>query len=88
MSDRETYAKYPVLCMTCGNMSDKILKQDNSKIWTDIDVCRCPKCSKKAYVLNPLRTQFLFEAIVKEIVKLKGDIFELECMMEGDQGER
>jgi ssDNA-binding Zn-finger/Zn-ribbon topoisomerase 1 len=85
---RDTYAKYPVLCLTCGQRSERILKQGKDKIWTNIDKCRCPKCSKTAYVLNPLRSQFLFEAMAKEIVRLKSNIFELECMIDGDQGER
>lgn len=71
--------KHPIICLSCGYDGDKLLRtRDDSKYAPAADTCRCPKCQNTAYVQNPLRSRFVIAALAQEIIRLKGDILELQ----------
>lgn len=86
MSDDREYLLVPIICTTCGYDGEKPVpaKEGSPKV----DTCRCPKCSKKAYVQHPLRQRFVIAALTKEIVRLKLDIMDIQGALESDEEGR
>jgi predicted nucleic-acid-binding Zn-ribbon protein len=78
----QEYIAMPILCLTCGFNENHPVKAQNG--FAKVDVCRCPKCSKKAYVLNPLRLHHALGAIGKEIVRLKMDMIDVQGALDDD----
>ena len=83
MMDTE-YVKSPIICLTCGFDGEKSVPALKSG-FPKIAYCRCPKCSKKAFVHHPLRQRFVINDLVKEVVKLRLDIMDLQAYVEGEE---
>jgi hypothetical protein len=83
MSDDREYVKTPVVCLTCGFDGDNPVpaKDGISKV----DKCRCPKCSNTAFVHHPFRQRFIINALVKELIKLRLDMMDLQADGEGER---
>lgn len=75
-----------VVCLTCGYDGKAFALLSDNDI--PAPTTRCPKCSKTAHTVT-LQGMFLFmRASMREIVRLKSDIFDLEAAAEGDDNDR
>ena len=76
MTEGREYSLSPIICLTCGFDGEKpVPARDGVPV---ADTCRCPRCSKRAYVQNPLRSRFVIAALAKEVAKLRLDIMDLQ----------
>ena len=76
MTDNKEYRLTPIICLTCGYAGEKPVP---AKLGLpEVDICKCPKCSKTAYVHHPLRQRFVIDALVKEVIKLRLDMMDLQ----------
>jgi len=80
MTDNKEYRLTPIICLTCGYDGEKPVPAKAGL--TTVDICKCPKCSKTAYVHSPFRQRFVVNALVKEVIKLRLDMIDLQ-----DDGE-
>ena len=80
MSDDREYLSVPIICMTCAYDGDNPVPARDGR--PRVDTCKCPKCSKTAYVQHPMRQRFLLAAIVKEMVRMRLDIMDLQVDLE------
>jgi|688.fasta_scaffold1308649_2 hypothetical protein len=76
----DEYVAWSIACLTCGFTGGHQVPAIDGV--PKFDVCRCPKCSKSAHVFRPLRERFVIQALVKEIVRLKLDLMDLQSMAE------
>lgn len=85
MSDR-SYILMPVICLSCGFAEGTPVKAKKGRhdLHPAADFCKCPKCSNKAHVLNPLRSSRVIAAMGKEIVRLKMDIMDLQGALDDE----
>jgi hypothetical protein len=82
MSDDREYAKIPIICLTCGFDGENPVPAKNGR--PTVDKCRCPKCSKTAFVHRPFREGFIINALVKEVIRLRLDVMDLQAYAEGE----
>jgi hypothetical protein len=82
MSDEREYVLWQILCTTCGFDGEKPVPAKDGL--PTVDICRCPKCSKKAYTFRPFRTRHIIAELTKELVRMKLDIMDLQGIADGD----
>jgi hypothetical protein len=82
MSDDREYVKTPIICLTCGFDGEKPVPAKNGI--PKVDKCRCPQCSKTAFVHRPFRQRFIINALVKEVIRLRLDVMDLQAYAEGE----
>lgn len=81
MSDglrKKTVTEYPHLCAHCGHEFWRFVEEPLSRRAST----KCPKCSREAYTLGFQGVHMLLKHLVLENVRLKSQIFDLECEAE------
>lgn len=78
------YRGIQVCCTTCGFCGKTPVEVEDTDKYSKPKKFyqKCPKCSNKAMVNYTFWSPLAINILVKEIVSLKNDVFELECQIE------
>lgn len=80
-NERRTREEYDCICLTCGNITPSFVLTDG-KDGGAIGLGKCKKCSKKSYPMTLVGNMWLVNALVKQNVQMKAQIFDLEAAIE------
>ena len=76
--------KMPIMCITCTRTSEAYFELNNEGNPSSV-TAKCPKCSNTTYALSMFGIDQMTIALVKEVARLRNDVFDLHCAAEEAQ---
>jgi hypothetical protein len=70
------------ICPTCGNRGTSFHMVRDDTSYAPIGLGRCAKCSNDTYPLTIEGLFWLVDKLVKDNMKLKSDMFDVQCYIE------
>lgn len=80
---RETFT----CCLTCGYTGQSFVLVSDELTGRLAATSRCVKCSNTAYTCNIQGLFRFMQAVTKEMVSMKSDIFDIEDSFDRDSGD-
>lgn len=80
-----THENWKCVCLSCGNTTEPLVKLNDRDIPAEPAVCE--KCSNPAYPLGLAGTGWFMQAVAKELAQLKGEMFDIQCYIEEQEGQ-
>lgn len=75
----------PVACLSCGYTGKAVVDAHPETHLPQHQFIPCPKCRNPAWTGNPLETRAIISMLVKEVVRLKMDLLDLQGAQDGER---